>query len=1263
MAKKGQKVQDLYVSLGLDVSELESDYLRADQTVTQNMRRMQQIIKNTKLEIDVAVKDPNLSVMEKARSIQQAEERQIKAIREELELATRAYQAEAASAGESATSTLRQKNNLLRIQSQLNTALQEQRTADASAILSNGARQAANQEAQLQKVVEQTTLAYRQQAEVAGKTAESTVAAQKEMVAAQERLNTAVQSHNGMIFAPAKRTSEIASERTSERTSESSNEKSAALKKFEESGKKVESSISALDAVVMTSFISPIMAMISSFSVFRKITDDFSNKLNQLSSNFSETSARVNRQRALGVGVPNGREKAMSDLFFEIDKQAAEYVKKFKKPMPYPDTSKFTQAMNDVWNSLNNSLSEYLHGLSNKAQRQQLINSNKWGYRKDANIFMGADDFNQGKSFESRYTNFMQNFGPADAKRVRELQEYNNELKRISTNAKAAKIDVDKIFSGAKNKEYLKQLALEAEKSFAGIQAKMKALFQGGSQILVGKNLSTYMDTELELRRMAQLRDAQAKAQSSLGSKISNIPTTALNIATGEINKIKAGWNAVTTAEKGSTTQLRAFVSLLGTVGKVGGTFIAITAIFAAVGVAITKMAHSSIEAKNNVYMLAQQLHTTVGDAAKLSGALKLTGANPDTAIASIMRLDKSIITAGKDGNEATRALAAFGVTLTDGNGALLSYDQQLRNLAAGYKKAKEAGLEEEFLTATLGARGREMVGVLEDYAKAMDQVTDKSHGLVNVSILDPEKAHKLSMEYNQLSAQMSTVGSAFSQAFAPAAEELMPELIDLFRDLAILINNHKEGIILLSKAFGQAIGLGIDLLDGLIKLLDGALSLFGGILDIMRQISRAAATCGAYIEAAFNGKNVDTEKLQQALDIIDKAYGKEKKLDTDGGQPIDLEKQKELLNMMRDRSAEERKAQQEAAEAERKRKQEEEEAARNHEQALQTMRQANQIYYHAFHSEAENAIYDIQNEEEAQIHAAKTSEQVYAAKSLAAAKYYQLEAEGRKAAERNLAQANQIYTQMANYGKGAYGEYNTAVAQIRDEERAQLQMAKTATESQSIVELAAAKMAQAWQTATEKIKSLNESLQDKIFHLTHNETENQLYDLRREVERAVQEGADVGLANQYYILKQQDILNKANNGQGPQGYHDIVVDNGNVSSQSYGLGRDQIDIRPMSTAMSAIGERMPQISETVARIPVQNQQLLTKLDTVSQAMTKNNASSGVIGNHDVVDYNLNVNVTGLQDLDNRVAQSAAKKILDRMPNIGNGSTRVSYAV
>ena len=41
-------------------------------------------------------------------------------------------------------------------------------------------------------------------------------------------------------------------------------------------------------------------------------------------------------------------------------------------------------------------------------------------------------------------------------------------------------------------------------------------------------------------------------------------------------------------------------------------------------------------------------------------------------------------------------------------------------------------------------------------------------------------------------------------------------------------------------------------------------------------------------------------------------------------------------------------------------------------------------------------------------------------------------------------------------------------------------------------------------------------------------------------------------------------------------------------------------------------------------------------------------ASSGKIQE---INYNLNVNISGLDDVENKVAQTAAKKILERMPN------------
>ena len=62
---KGQKVSDLYLSLGIDLSELEADYVRADQSVSANMKRLQNEIKNTKLKLQVDASNINLSAADK----------------------------------------------------------------------------------------------------------------------------------------------------------------------------------------------------------------------------------------------------------------------------------------------------------------------------------------------------------------------------------------------------------------------------------------------------------------------------------------------------------------------------------------------------------------------------------------------------------------------------------------------------------------------------------------------------------------------------------------------------------------------------------------------------------------------------------------------------------------------------------------------------------------------------------------------------------------------------------------------------------------------------------------------------------------------------------------------------------------------------------------------------------------------------------------------------------------------------------------------
>ena len=58
----------------------------------------------------------------------------------------------------------------------------------------------------------------------------------------------------------------------------------------------------------------------------------------------------------------------------------------------------------------------------------------------------------------------------------------------------------------------------------------------------------------------------------------------------------------------------------------------------------------------------------------------------------------------------------------------------------------------------------------------------------------------------------------------------------------------------------------------------------------------------------------------------------------------------------------------------------------------------------------------------------------------------------------------------------------------------------------------------------------------------------------------------------------------------------------------------------------------------------------------MSQAVS---GASDTPGGFQNINYNLNVNISGLEDVGNQVAQTAAKKIIERLP--GNNNYKVSY--
>jgi phage-related protein len=210
----------------------------------------------------------------------------------------------------------------------------------------------------------------------------------------------------------------------------------------------------------------------------------------------------------------------------------------------------------------------------------------------------------------------------------------------------------------------------------------------------------------------------------------------------------------------------------------------------AAAGFGLFELADKAIEAGNNVYELSQKLGISASEASGLNRILQLTDTSAKPFISTMERLDKAVTTAGEKGNATTKILERFGVSLTDGAGKLLPMNQQLDALAQAYAKSQEAGMDDEFATAMFGAKAQQMVPLLQDYAEAKE-VASKVKGIG----IDPQEAHDAEVNMKALKMEVGQVGMTVSNALMPIVQQVLPVLMDGFKNLASFVSSNKDAI------------------------------------------------------------------------------------------------------------------------------------------------------------------------------------------------------------------------------------------------------------------------------------------------------------------------------------------------------------------------------------------------------------------------------------------------------------------------------------
>lgn len=232
-----------------------------------------------------------------------------------------------------------------------------------------------------------------------------------------------------------------------------------------------------------------------------------------------------------------------------------------------------------------------------------------------------------------------------------------------------------------------------------------------------------------------------------------------------------------------------ALVGTSDSLGSLIGKFSSL-ATLAAGGFGFFSLIDSAVKAGESAYNLSERLGVSAAEAGKFSKILSLTGSNVDVASTAIMRMDKTLTSGGKSAESMNAVFNAVGVSMTDTHGKLLPLNEQLAQLAKGYKTAEEAGRGQEYLLETLGSRGLALADTLRDY----DEAAEKAGKIKGVG-LDPAQMHEINDELELVKMQAGQLGVAFGSVLAPIVGQYIPPLVKGLGEVASWLAKNKEEV------------------------------------------------------------------------------------------------------------------------------------------------------------------------------------------------------------------------------------------------------------------------------------------------------------------------------------------------------------------------------------------------------------------------------------------------------------------------------------
>lgn len=782
------------------------------------------------------------------------------------------------------------------------------------------------------------------------------------------------------------------------------------------------------------------------------------------------------------------------------------------------------------------------------------------------------------------------------------------------------KTDIDMSRLGAAVSEFNKaklqvqalnrELDLEKQK----LTELQKAMYTSASKngINSSQTLSLRSEVLKQIQAIDQLKAKISELNKLQAPKTNNLLSSYLNIkgdVVGKLNEITSAFSNLQGATSSVDNAIMASLSVIGTiphpVGKAVAALASIPVMIKGIENSLLDLAKPAIAVGDAFYVMSRGMQLSVADMAKLSTIAKVTGIDINEVNNSLRRFSMQMSKADEGSSLAVQTLKRYGAELYDENGRLKNAVGLAGELGKALKAAEAEGNGAAFRDIVGGKFwSGDFVTFLEDFADNAEAAAK----IVKNGLANPKLAHEVQGNINAMNTQAGQLNATFSSALMPVVNEIVPRTTERLGELTKVIAENKENI----KFLGDAMAVPVRMLN---EFTDGVISLSRAIDEAKEQETALGAifeSLGQYRDDLSALMNVAPTT---ALFAMTSPFGNSTKL---------------AISAYREEIEQYKKSQEEAARAAKARSDEltarqantlalnkqtleqeqklQEALTSTEERRVRNVQEAEDIIYKLRHSNYENNLYDLKKWETEQLRVIEElnelgksimgregifDEEKNAVYALANAKLEKIEKEHAE----EIAKAHEEATKrIQEHWKNAadiefeltHSAFEKQIRDIEQWEAAMRDKAGTAEEIAGIIAESAAKEAQAFEREVERIKGVNQSLEDEIFDMEHSRYESDVRRALQKYQSELEKGAFFPTAQRWLNDKLKELNTRAKESKASDGDY-TKNPNGKQSAIQW----------------SGLGLSLPTLQRGISLMTDENQirrRLITTLDEAAQA-------------------------------------------------------------